>query len=73
MARMCYTDRKETIRRTNMANRSNSLFGGVLLILAGLIFLSSNFNLVPLTFWKDLWKFWPVILILLGLKQILDK
>lgn len=56
-----------------MSNRNNNMFGGILLILAGLIFLSSNFNIIPWNIWRDLWKFWPVILILLGLKQILDK
>ncbi|QRN85124.1 hypothetical protein JR334_09145 [Clostridia bacterium] len=56
-----------------MSNKKSNVFGGILLILAGLIFLSSNFNIIPWDFWRDLWKFWPVILILLGLKQLLDK
>ncbi len=56
-----------------MASKRNNLFGGILLIGAGLVFLSSNFNIIPWYFWRDMWKFWPVILILLGLKQILDK
>lgn len=44
-----------------------------LLIFVGLLFLANNLGLVPWTVWIDLWKFWPIILILLGVQFLLGK
>ena len=45
----------------------------LILIFLGIIFLLNNFNLLPLYTWENIWKFWPVILILWGLEVLLGK
>lgn len=42
------------------------------LILLGLLFLLSNFDVIPWG-WLSLWRLWPIILILLGLEVILTR
>lgn len=37
---------------------------GTILVLLGLLFLGQNFGLISL---QSVWKFWPVILIVVGL------
>jgi hypothetical protein len=43
----------------------------VILILVGILLLLNNLNLLPWTIWSQIWQFWPVILILLGLQHML--
>lgn len=43
----------------------------VVLVFLGLAFLMHNFRLTPNGFWGVLWRFWPVILILIGVKTLL--
>ena len=45
------------------------LAGPLILIAIGLLFLLNNFGLLPI----DLWKLWPLILILIGLELILAR
>lgn len=49
--------------------RTGALFAGVILILIGAIFLAENFY-HSLSFWRLLSRYWPVILILIGLKKL---
>lgn len=56
-----------------MTKRKNDYLGGVLLILVGLVFLASNLDLVPWHVWGNLWKFWPLILVAIGLKKLLER
>ncbi len=46
--------------------------GGVifalLLIFIGIIFLLKNLGLLPPTVWNEVWKFWPVLVILFGIR-----
>jgi hypothetical protein len=44
--------------------------GGVILILLGIFFLLTNFGYVH---WEQLWKFWPVILIVAGLGMLIPR
>lgn len=46
---------------------------GVLLIVIGIYFLLQNFNLIPWRIWNELWKLWPIALILLGLRAVTRK
>lgn len=46
---------------------------GVLLIVIGIYFLLQNFNLIPWHIWNELWKLWPIALILLGLRAVTRK
>lgn len=43
----------------------------VVLVFLGLAFLIHNFKLTPPGFWGVLWRFWPVLLILIGLKTLI--
>jgi hypothetical protein len=47
--------------------RRPGLVGPVLLITAGVLFLLSNLGVLDVNFW-DLWRLWPVLLILVGLE-----
>lgn len=47
------------------------IFGGIILITVGIIFLLNNFGLLPWSVWSILWRFWPLFLILGGLEILL--
>jgi hypothetical protein len=51
----------------------NSLFGPVLLIGLGILFLFSNLGVLDLDFWSILFRFWPVLLIAVGLDILLGR
>lgn len=44
-----------------------------LLIILGAIFLLNNFGVLPWSIWTNLWKFWPVILILIGIEYLIGQ
>ena len=44
---------------------------GMMLILAGVLFLLNNIGSVPFNVWDYIWPFWPVLLILIGFRAIL--
>ena len=52
-------------------NERKGMFGGIIFITIGIIFLLNNFNLLPWSVWSILWRFWPLFLILGGLEMIL--
>jgi len=54
-------------------NRTNFSLSAVLAIFLGIIFLLNNFNFLPWEIWQNLWKFWPVLLILFGSEIMLGK
>ncbi len=47
--------------------------GPIILIFLGIIFLLNNLGVLPWDLWTSLWKFWPVILILVGTEILLGK
>lgn len=47
--------------------------GALILIGIGLIFLLNNFGIIDWSIWQNLWRLWPVILILLGLQTMLGR
>ncbi|NIA03072.1 MAG: hypothetical protein GWP12_00820 [Nitrospirae bacterium] len=49
-----------------MEQRSGIL-GPLVLVIIGLLLLFNNIGLLPMGFWGTVWRFWPVILILIGL------
>ncbi|MBI2303945.1 MAG: DUF2807 domain-containing protein [Chloroflexi bacterium] len=53
--------------------RGHFILWPTILILLGVLFLLSNFGLLPSGFWGTIWHFWPVILILLGLEILLTR
>ena len=46
----------------------NGILGGLFLVFLGIVFLLTNLGLLPSTIWNELWKFWPVLVILLGIR-----
>jgi uncharacterized integral membrane protein len=53
-----------------MANtKSESLFWGAIILVLGLLFLLKNFGL-EFNVWHLLGKYWPLILVYIGLKNI---
>jgi hypothetical protein len=51
----------------------DGLFGGLFLIFLGLIFLLTNLGLLPSSVWDEIWKFWPVLIIMLGIRLLTGK
>lgn len=48
-------------------------FGPILIVLLGVVFLFNNFGLLPWEIWQNLWKFWPILLILFGIEVLLGR
>jgi len=51
----------------------DGLFGGLFLVFLGVVFLLTNLGLVPSSVWAELWKFWPVLVILLGMRLLVGR
>src|SRR4030043_1137808 len=47
--------------------------GPAILITLGVIFLLNNFGVLPWDIWTNIWKFWPVILILVGIEALIGQ
>jgi hypothetical protein len=56
-----------------MENRRPSIIGPLILITAGMLFLLANMGMLPFTFWELAVRFWPIILILIGLEIIFGR
>lgn len=54
-------------------HRPHGPIGALILIGIGTIFLLNNLGFLPLDVWQNLWRFWPAILILIGLQLILGR
>lgn len=54
-------------------HRRPSLMGPLILITIGVLFLLANLGMLPLTFWEIAYRFWPLILILVGLEIIFGR
>ena len=54
-----------------MANQHRGWLGGVILIGIGIIFLLANLDLIDRETLHQLWKFWPLILIVLGIRLLM--
>ena len=44
---------------------------GIFLLFLGVIFLLQNFDVISWGLWKELWRFWPVLVIGLGLRLLM--
>lgn len=45
----------------------------IILIILGGIFLLNNLDILPWSIWTNLWKFWPIILILIGVEYLIGQ
>ena len=52
---------------------TKTFVGPAILITLGIVFLLNNFEILPWDIWLSLWKFWPVVLILVGVEILLGK
>jgi lia operon protein LiaF len=50
--------------------KSESLFWGFLILLIGMLFMIKNLGWADIDIWEFIAKFWPVILIYIGAKNI---
>lgn len=57
--------------RSQTVTRPRSVLFPLLLIALGLLFLTQTLGYVPWEIWGRLWRFWPVILILIGLDVLI--
>lgn len=46
---------------------------GILLLFLGIVFLLQTFDILPWGLWSILWRFWPVLIIILGLGILLRR
>ncbi len=44
---------------------------GIFLVFLGIVFLLQSFNFLPWGLWETLWRFWPVLIIIIGLGILL--
>src|SRR3989304_3593779 len=44
-----------------------------ILVFLGIIFLLNNFGFLPWSIWLSLWKFWPVLLLLIGVELFVGR
>jgi hypothetical protein len=50
--------------------RGRHLVGPLILLGAGVLLLLNNLQLVPWSIWREIWPYWPVLLVLLGVEAI---
>lgn len=65
-------DTSENIYRRRH-HHSHSYLGPVIIIAVGILFLFSNFGIVPWTLWAQIWRLWPIILILIGIEMMFGR
>ena len=53
-------------------NRNGNLLVGGVLIALGVVFLLNTMGLFPWRLWSQMWRLWPLILVVIGLKKILE-
>lgn len=62
---------KQKIRRHRRDN--DSITWGIFLIFAGFILLLNTIGSLPWQIWDELWKFWPLLIVLGGINIVLGK
>ncbi len=58
-----------TKKEVAVAEPKGSIFWGILMIALGIIFLLANFEII---LYENIFDYWPVVIIVIGLKLILD-
>jgi hypothetical protein len=53
--------------------RGGSVVGPLILITMGGVFLANNLGILPWSVWGNLWRFWPVILVVVGLEILFGR
>lgn len=63
----------EIQERKRERGRGGYFVPAFILIFLGIVFLANNLGLIPWYVWGELWRFWPVFLILLGFQFLLGR
>src|SRR4030042_3798107 len=58
-------------RQTSRSTGRGTIVWGLILIIVGLVWFLNNVGYLPGNFWRTLWRFWPVLIILIGLEVAL--
>ncbi|MFQ5870160.1 MAG: LiaI-LiaF-like domain-containing protein [Candidatus Zixiibacteriota bacterium] len=56
-----------------MCRSGHSIFGGIVLLVLGVLFLLGNLDIMYFDFWDFIGDWWPVILIVVGLSIIFKR
>lgn len=59
--------------REERSSNAPDIAGAFVLITIGLIFLLNNLGILSWDIWGELWKFWPIFLVLAGLEMVFGK
>ncbi len=54
-------------------NPYGSIVWAIILIMVGVVFLLNNLGILPWDIWTNVWRFWPLFLVLIGLQIILGR
>ncbi len=57
-------------KKQKQASSNRGAAIAVILISLGILFLLHNLNIVPWNIWTTLWKFWPLVLVLIGIESL---
>ena len=70
-----YSKRKEKIAMSQQKSQKihHVPVFGIFLFFVGIIFLLQTFNILSWNLWQILWKFWPVLVIIIGLTILLRR
>lgn len=70
-------EEEKTNGKTNIGygrrKKHGGIIGALFLIFFGILLLLNNLGIVDWTIWGEFWKFWPLILVLIGIEMILGK
>ncbi len=73
MASMSVPEYRPTQPQMPRPSRSGPrhIVGPLILLSAGVLLLLNNLHMVPWTIWRDIWPFWPLLLVLLGVEAFI--
>ncbi len=52
---------------------ANRLFWGVIIIIIGLLWLSTNLGIISGGFWSEIWRLWPIIFVIWGVSLLFSQ
>lgn len=66
-------EKGECCEKVNSGKKGTDFSGALLFIAVGCVLLLNNFGILSWDVWDILWRFWPLLIILLGLNLIFGK
>ncbi|MGE3267817.1 MAG: DUF5668 domain-containing protein [Chloroflexota bacterium] len=57
--------------RNDRRDGRRHIVGPLILLLAGMVLLLNNLQVLPWSIWREIWPYWPAVLILLGVEALL--